>query len=151
MHAKEFMQQTFKFIRFLFLPAIWLILSSLSSIGIVYLTEYYLDVVAIIVFTSCSACASIVSAISVNLFTTNIRAMATCCIFMFGRLGGFVGSNLVAQMLENNCTTIFYIYAVLLIICIGVFVMVRPYAKRVWMGNSYWLWLQKCWVMPTCK
>lgn len=81
--------------------------------------------VAIIIFTSCAACAAIVSAISVSLFTTNIRAMATCCIYMFGRLGGVVGSNLVGLLLDNNCTTIFYTHAILLIVCIGIFFTIR--------------------------
>lgn len=63
-------------------------------------------------------CASIVSAISVSLFPTNVRAMATCFIFMFGRIGGLSGGNLVGALIETNCTAIFNVYGGL---AIGIF------------------------------
>lgn len=50
---------------------------------------------------------------SVSLYPTNIRATATCFIFMFGRIGGLTGANLVGALLEHNCTQIFNIYTLL--------------------------------------
>lgn len=54
-------------------------------------------------------------AVAVNLFPTNYRGMATAFILMCGRLGGFVGSNLVGMLLAGKCSSIFYINGVLLI------------------------------------
>lgn len=35
------------------------------------------------------------------------RAMATCVIMVFGRIGAFAGSNAVGNFLADNCPTIF--------------------------------------------
>ena len=75
------------------------------------LTEFYSIVIAFITFLSSSLCAAIVSAISVSLYPTHIRAMATCFIFMFGRIGGLAGGNLVGVLVENNCNLIFNVFA----------------------------------------
>lgn len=75
------------------------------------LTEFYSIVIAFITFLSSSLCAAIVSAISVSLYPTQIRAMATCFIFMFGRIGGLAGGNLVGVLVENNCNLIFNVFA----------------------------------------
>lgn len=75
-----------------------------------FFTEFYSIVTAFIAFTSCSLCAAIVSAISVSLYPTNVRAMATCFIYMFGRVGGLAGGNLIGFLLENNCNVIFYAF-----------------------------------------
>lgn len=64
---------------------------------------------------SASLCAAIIGAISVNLYPTKIRAMATCFIFMFGRIGGLVGSNLIGVFLEDSCSSIFYVFSALTI------------------------------------
>lgn len=77
------------------------------------MTEFYLIVIAFITFLSSSLCASITLGMSVSLYPTNIRATATCFIFMFGRIGGLTGANLVGALLEHNCTQIFNIYALL--------------------------------------
>lgn len=120
---------------FLFV-ATWLTLSTLCCAALNYITEFYSIVIAFVAFLSSSLCAAIISAISVSLFPTNIRAMATCFIYMFGRfvfsrnlrsiyemkqilnlnlcrVGGLVGGNLVGLLVENNCSMIFYVFAVL--------------------------------------
>lgn len=78
-----------------------------------FLTEFYSILIAFITFTSSSLCAAIVSAISVNLYPTNVRAMATCFIYMFGRVGGLAGGNLIGFFVENHCNSIFYTFGVL--------------------------------------
>lgn len=37
--------------------------------------------------------------------------MAVSISMMFGRVGSIVGSNLVAVMLESNCSATFYLYS----------------------------------------
>lgn len=44
-----------------------------------------------------------------------IRAMATCLILMFGRLGAVSGSNFVGILLDTNCELIFYLYGALIL------------------------------------
>lgn len=93
--------------------ASWIIISALCSVALNFLTQFHTIIIAFVIFLSSSLCASIVSAISVSLFPTNIRAMATCFIFMFGRIGGLAGGNLVGVLVENNCSTIFNIFGAL--------------------------------------
>lgn len=91
--------------------ASWIIISSICAVALSLLTEFYSIVIAFVIFLSSSLCAAIVSAISVSLYPTNIRAMATCFIFMFGRIGGLAGGNLVGVLVENNCNLIFNVFA----------------------------------------
>lgn len=93
--------------------AAWIILSAVSAFALNFLTQFYAIVIAFVAFVSSSLCAAIVSAISVSLYPTNIRAMATCFIFMFGRIGGLAGGNLIGALVENRCNTIFNMYGVL--------------------------------------
>lgn len=95
---------------FVVFSAIWIIVSAICSVVLNFFTEFYSIVTAIITFTSCSLCASIVIAIAVNLYPTSVRAMATCFIFMFGRIGGLAGGNLIGFLIENNCNIIFYAF-----------------------------------------
>lgn len=41
--------------------------------------------------------------------------MALCLVFMFGRIGAVIGSNIVASLLEANCEWIFVTNTALLI------------------------------------
>lgn len=69
--------------------------------------------IAFVTFTSSGLCAAIVSAISVNLYPTNVRAMATCFIYMFARVGGLAGGNLIGFLIKNHCNVIYYVFGVL--------------------------------------
>lgn len=91
----------------------WIILSGVCSVLLNYLTQFHAIVIAFITFLSSSLCAAIIGAISVSLFPTNVRAMATCFIFMFGRIGGLVGGNLVGLLVETKCNVIFNVFFVL--------------------------------------
>lgn len=61
-------------------------------------------------------CGGLVSTISMEFFPTNINAMGMCFIMMIGRLGAVTGSNLIGQILFDNCDLVFWCY--LGIICI---------------------------------
>lgn len=43
------------------------------------------------------------------------RSMALSLVFMFGRIGAVIGSNIVAALLESHCEWIFGINAILLV------------------------------------
>lgn len=40
--------------------------------------------------------------------------MALCIIFMMGRIGSVIGSNIIGVMIAHNCNLIFFIYGGLL-------------------------------------
>lgn len=48
-------------------------------------------------------------------FFFNFRAMATCQILMFGRIGAICGSNIIGLLLNLNCNAIFYINFIMLL------------------------------------
>ncbi|XP_065085909.1 synaptic vesicle glycoprotein 2B-like [Ochlerotatus camptorhynchus] len=69
------------------------------------------------ILVMCGFAGSIVNAITVDLFPTNLRAMAVCISSMFGRLGGVAGANLFGLLLETRCELTFAIPGTLLIAC----------------------------------
>ncbi|XP_055303779.1 uncharacterized protein LOC129569193 [Sitodiplosis mosellana] len=107
------------------LVPIWLIISAACSVALNFITEFYTIVATFITFQSCSICATITSAISVGLFPTNVRAMATCFIYAFGRIGGLVGTNLVGVLVEHNCNLIFNVFGGLTLSCAFVFLLIK--------------------------
>lgn len=40
--------------------------------------------------------------------------MALCAIFMTGRIGSVLGSNIIGALLETKCDTILFLYAAML-------------------------------------
>lgn len=68
---------------------------------------------------------NVVNASTVELYPTNLRAMAVCISMMFGRLGCVVGSNVVGLMLDQFCKYTFLMPTVLLAIS-GVFACTIP-------------------------
>ncbi|XP_052900101.1 synaptic vesicle glycoprotein 2B-like [Anopheles moucheti] len=68
-----------------------------------------------VILLSCGFTITVVNACAVDLFPTNIRAMAVCISLMFGRLGSIAGSNLVGVLLDTRCELTFWISGLLLI------------------------------------
>ncbi|CAH2085863.1 unnamed protein product [Euphydryas editha] len=54
------------------------------------------------------------TAYSVELFPTSLRATAVGAVLMFGRIGSVVGANVSGIFLAGACTAIFYIFSALL-------------------------------------
>lgn len=77
--------------------------------------QFYVMAICFMIFLSCGLCGGIISAISIAIFPTNIRAMATCMILMLGRLGAVAGSNFIGIMLNGHCELIFYLYGILIL------------------------------------
>ncbi|XP_058825939.1 synaptic vesicle glycoprotein 2C isoform X3 [Topomyia yanbarensis] len=96
---------------------VWNVACGLCGIGALWTSDFYLTLLVIVVFLAVGCCGSVLSAISVDLFPTNYRAMALCLILMTGRLGAMVGSNLVGFLLTYNCDLIFIVLGGLLIVC----------------------------------
>uniref|UniRef100_A0A182RL79 Major facilitator superfamily (MFS) profile domain-containing protein n=1 Tax=Anopheles funestus TaxID=62324 RepID=A0A182RL79_ANOFN len=70
-----------------------------------------------LILLTCGFCISVVNACTVDLYPTNLRAMAVCISLMFGRLGSIVGSNLVGFLLDTRCELTFWISGLLLVAC----------------------------------
>lgn len=53
--------------------------------------------------------------------------MAVCCSMLFGRLGATVSTNLIGNIIEDNCEATFYSISALVLICALVsFIIPRP-------------------------
>ncbi|XP_037938036.1 synaptic vesicle glycoprotein 2B-like isoform X2 [Teleopsis dalmanni] len=60
---------------------------------------------------------NVLGATTVELYPTNLRAMAICISLMVGRLGSVVGANIVGALLGTHCELTFYIGCVALYCC----------------------------------
>lgn len=90
-------------------------MSMVAGILLNFLDGFYTVFLDFAIFLSCGLVANVVMAVSVSLYPTHCRATATSFIFMCGRLGAVMGSNLVGILLVSNCEMIFYSFSVVLI------------------------------------
>ncbi|XP_047531589.1 synaptic vesicle glycoprotein 2C-like [Vanessa atalanta] len=68
---------------------------------------------ALLILALCSGCAaSILAAIAVDVFPTCLRAMAMCVMYMVGRTGAAVGSNLLGATLDMHCQLAFSVFGI---------------------------------------
>ncbi|XP_047106035.1 synaptic vesicle glycoprotein 2A-like [Schistocerca piceifrons] len=70
-------------------------------------------------------CISVVNSIVVDLFPTQIRAMAVCLSLMMGRLGTALGSVFIGSILEISCSSVFFILSGIVIGC-GLLALTLP-------------------------
>ncbi|XP_060525996.1 synaptic vesicle glycoprotein 2C-like isoform X2 [Cylas formicarius] len=77
-----------------------------------YIYGYVTILVLVGIFLLISSCIGIVNAFVVDLYPTNIRAMALAISLMFGRIGAAVGSNLVGIMFYNYCDYLFIMFGI---------------------------------------
>lgn len=96
------------------LIAFWMAVASTSSVAICILTEFSAIVVSYTLLLSIGNCCSILVAYSTTLYPVSCRATATSLISMSGRLGGVFGAILISLILNTECKSLFYFYAVML-------------------------------------
>uniref|UniRef100_A0A182R8G8 Major facilitator superfamily (MFS) profile domain-containing protein n=1 Tax=Anopheles funestus TaxID=62324 RepID=A0A182R8G8_ANOFN len=89
----------------------------ICGILIVFIDLPLLAIWFYVILLTCGFCISVVNACTVDLFPTNLRAMAVCISLMFGRLGSVVGANIVGLLLDSQCELTFWISGVSLIGC----------------------------------
>ncbi|KAJ8911193.1 hypothetical protein NQ315_004413 [Exocentrus adspersus] len=85
------------------------ILSSRVLINIFFIASFALSGIT----------ASVINAWVVEIFPTQICGIALCIVLTIGRLGSVLSSFLVGIMLEWNCITTFLLYALNLLGCVG--------------------------------
>ncbi|XP_058058028.1 synaptic vesicle glycoprotein 2B-like [Anopheles bellator] len=108
----------------------------ISGILIVYIDLPLLAIWFYLILLTCGFCISVVNACTVDLFPTNLRAMAVCISLMFGRLGSVVGANIVGILLDSHCELTFWISGVSLIGCAVLsFFIPKIYSRSVSEGR----------------
>ncbi|XP_053678584.1 synaptic vesicle glycoprotein 2B [Anopheles nili] len=95
----------------------WFVVCGLCGLAVLWTSDFYLTLVLIAAFVSSGCLGGVLSAISVDLFPTNYRAMAMCLILMTGRFGAMAGSNIIAYLLTYNCNLIFILFGGSLLVC----------------------------------
>lgn len=97
------------------LLALWFVLCGVAGVLIPWTCEYYTILGLMVIFLTCGVCGSILSAILVDIFPTNVRAMSLCFILMVGRMGAVAGSNFVSLMITTQCEIMFGIFGAILL------------------------------------
>lgn len=76
-----------------------------------------LAIILYVILLCCGLTIAVVNAATVDLYPTNLRAMAICLSLMSGRAGSVVGSYIVGIFIENNCNATFIGSGTSLIAC----------------------------------
>jgi MFS transporter, VNT family, synaptic vesicle glycoprotein 2 len=97
------------------LLAIWFVLCGVTGALIPWTSDYNSILFLMLIFLTCGVCGSILSAVLVDLFPTNVRAMSLCVVLMVGRMGAVVGSNFVSFMIVKECEVMFGLFGALLL------------------------------------
>lgn len=79
-----------------------------SGIAIVYSNIPLLSINLYCILLLCGLSIPVVNSATVDLYPTNLRAMAVCISLMMGRLGSMVGANLFGVLIQYSCQ---YAYA----------------------------------------
>ncbi|XP_055844745.1 uncharacterized protein LOC129911098 [Episyrphus balteatus] len=90
---------------------LFFILFAFGTCGIL-INFIYDTTLALVVYNMLFLCGvgiQVLSEIVVDLYPTNLRAMALCISLMFGRLGGVFGAYMIALLLATNCEMTFNI------------------------------------------
>lgn len=70
-----------------------------------------------LVLLLCALATPVVNAATVDVYPTNIRAMAVCILLMMGRLGSVVGTNIFGTLIDAYCPASFLLSGISLIAC----------------------------------
>lgn len=84
-----------------------LIGSGSCAIALIFVTNPALSIYLYIILLACGLAINVVNTSTIELYPTNLRAMAVCISLMFGRLGSVFGSNLVGLLLDSHCQVTF--------------------------------------------
>ncbi|XP_034671069.1 synaptic vesicle 2-related protein [Drosophila subobscura] len=115
----------------------WMALTMICLVGLHFVEQFALVVIALTVVMAIGNCGGLVSTIAMEFYPTHINAMGMCFIMMMGRLGAVVGSNLLGRLLFTSCDTVFWsLLGLVTFLCsLGYFLPEKPRAKRVATGT----------------
>lgn len=103
--------------------------SGSSAIALIFVKVPVLATYLYIILLACGLAINVVNASTIELYPTNLRAMAVCISLMFGRLGSVFGSNLVGLLLDTHCDMTFALSGITLLLS-GVLVFFIPNISR---------------------
>lgn len=98
------------------LLTLWFVLCGVAGALIPWSTDYNTILFLMLIFLTSGVCGSLLSAILVDLFPTNVRAMSLCTVLMIGRIGAVAGSNFVSIMIVTHCESMFGMFGGLLLV-----------------------------------
>ncbi|KAM7350063.1 synaptic vesicle glycoprotein 2A-like [Cochliomyia hominivorax] len=105
----------------------------LAICGVCGVLTIYVDIPMLaiylyVILLLCGLAINVLSAATVDLYPTRLRAMAVCISLMMGRLGSVVGANIVGALLSNHCEAAFLTSGIGLIFagCLGFFIAKNP-------------------------
>ncbi|XP_045767306.1 putative transporter svop-1 isoform X2 [Maniola jurtina] len=84
------------------------VVSGVAGISVGVSDSWVASAVCLVVFVAGMLNFGMLSAISVDIFPTYVKAMAVCVTLMVGRGSSFLGINVVKNMLVNDCEMAFY-------------------------------------------
>ncbi|CAO1413974.1 unnamed protein product [Diamesa serratosioi] len=100
------------------------------GISIIFVTIPLLSIYLYVILLACGLVVSVVNASTVDLFPTNLRAMAVCISLMFGRLGSVFGANVVGLLLDSYCNITFVFSGSLLCLSGALAFLIPNISKR---------------------
>lgn len=83
------------------------------------------------IFMTACACIGVVNILIVELYPTQLRAMALAISLMMGRVGAVTGSNISGPLLNKFCDYTFYVFGALHILLIIVVLLLPNHKKKV--------------------
>lgn len=100
-----------------------------SALALVLVNVPIVSIYLYIILLACGLAINVVNASTIDLFPTNLRAMAMCISLMFGRLGSVFGSNLVGLLLDRYCDATFLLSGITLLLS-GILAFFIPNINR---------------------
>jgi hypothetical protein len=100
-----------------------------SALALVVVNVPIVSIYFYIILLACGLAINVVNASTIDLFPTNLRAMAMCISLMFGRLGSVFGSNLVGLLLDRFCDATFLLSGITLLLS-GILAFFIPNISR---------------------
>lgn len=97
------------------LLTMWFVVCGVTGGLIPWTSDFYTILGLMLIFLTCGVCGAILSAILVDLFPTNVRAISLCLVLMIGRMGAVAGSNFVSLMIVTQCKLMFGLFGGLLL------------------------------------
>lgn len=97
------------------LLTMWFVVCGVTGALIPWTSDFYTILGLMLIFLTCGVCGAILSAILVDLFPTNVRAISLCLVLMIGRMGAVAGSNFVSLMIVTQCKLMFGLFGGLLL------------------------------------
>ncbi|XP_013107184.2 synaptic vesicle glycoprotein 2A [Stomoxys calcitrans] len=82
----------------------------------IFVSQPMVAIYLYVILLLCGLGINVLSAATVELYPTRLRAMAVCISLMMGRLGSVVGANVVGALITNHCETAFITSGVSLVI-----------------------------------